>query len=384
LNNKDLVQSNETNESVQKPLIQSASFETVSSFLISPNSSSKSKLVPNKHSVDGLHEFDVAEKQTMVNNGINSKIDDTNNNKIGLVNLNENGLTIVQQPTLKSPSFVIKSIQNPNHETIITNIISSPKSKKIARDTLIHKNDVFQFDDVESVKTSDMFFKSTPQSSFESDDTYKSSLNQSTKLSRKNKGITSSFRKKNGLFASSKMKKSSTSSKIEGDLCADDINDQPKVKLERSNTFTRHLSSLRRIFISKQNSTKSISHTNLDTQPANQINEASNDVKSSAQSIPVVISPNTNKKQLTISVNSSNGILKGSANGSEKMITNGNHDNISIPPSNSNMSFTIKSCSNDNVSEANSFQNESDKKLEKKSKVFNFKFGKNKKNKTKN
>ncbi len=321
MNNKDLVQSNETNESVQKPLIQSASFETVSSFLISPNSSSKSKLVPNKHSVDGLHEFDVAEKQTMVNNGINSKIDDTNNNKIGLVNLNENGLTIVQQPTLKSPSFVIKSIQNPNHETIITNIISSPKSKKIARDTLIHKNDVFQFDDVESVKTSDMFFKSTPQSSFESDDTYKSSLNQSTKLSRKNKGITSSFRKKNGLFASSKMKKSSTSSKIEGDLCADDINDQPKVKLERSNTFTRHLSSLRRIFISKQNSTKSISHTNLDTQPANQINEASNDVKSSAQSIPVVITPNTNKKQLTISVNSSNGILKGSANGSEKMIT---------------------------------------------------------------
>ena len=119
---------------------------------------------------------------------------------------------------------------------------------------------------------------------------------------------------------------------------------------------------------------------------ADQINQISVDVKTSVQSIPVVITPNTNKKQLTISANYSNDQrMNGSANGSEKILTNGNHDNISIPPSNSNsMSFTIKSCSNDNVSESLSFHNGGEKKLEKKSKIFNLKFGKNKKNKTKN
>lgn len=46
---------------------------------------------------------------------------------------------------------------------------------KIARGSLIHgTNDVFQFSDVDSVQTADFFSKKTPQSSFESDDTYKS------------------------------------------------------------------------------------------------------------------------------------------------------------------------------------------------------------------
>ena len=46
---------------------------------------------------------------------------------------------------------------------------------KISRDSIIHgTTDMFQFSEVDSVHTADFFFKNTPQSSFDSQDTYKS------------------------------------------------------------------------------------------------------------------------------------------------------------------------------------------------------------------
>jgi hypothetical protein len=68
--------------------------------------------------------------------------------------------------------------QNNGFLALTTTTTTTTTQQKIARDSLIHKNDVFQFDDVESVHTHDsLFHKHTPHSSFESDDTYKSSLN---------------------------------------------------------------------------------------------------------------------------------------------------------------------------------------------------------------
>lgn len=358
---------------------QSSSFASMSTNV------STQKMVSNKYSVDNFHELETQKTLTQTNTNSNPKIDDTNNNNISLVNLNDKNAqnsTIIQQTALQS--FIIKNSPDNNVENInkvVTNIVTSPRVQKIARDSLIHKNDVFQFDDVESVKTSDMFFKSTPQSSFESDDTCKSSvnLNQNGAKLKKNKDLTSSFRKRNAFFASStKLKKSVTSNKI-------DSSEAP-VRLERSNTFTRHLSSLRRIFNQSKQNVKSSSQTNIAIDTTNQIanNKKFNNNNASVQSIPVIINATNNKKQLTISVNSNNKDEMNQVlnNINENQVTNGNVnlDVISIPLSNSNTSFTIRSRSDDNLNEMNTTNN----KIEKKSKIFNLKFGKNKKNKTKN
>ena len=63
-------------------------------------------------------------------------------------------------------------------------------TSRIKRESLIHKNDVFQFDDVDSVHTSDIYFKTTPHSSFDSssDETWKSKPS-TTKSQRKRSNI---------------------------------------------------------------------------------------------------------------------------------------------------------------------------------------------------
>jgi hypothetical protein len=369
----------------KKTIVQSTSFATISNV-------EKSKLIQNKYSVDNFYDLETSENAIAIQT---NNIDDTNNNNHRLVNLNENK-TIIQQPSSKSPSFQVKVNNNQDTNQIvitsnnlntntntITNIVSTPRSQKIARQSLIHKNDVFQFDDVDSVRTSDLYFKSTPQSSFESEDTCKSSLNNPNTKSKKNKDLTSSFKKKTGFFrpltgstSSSKIKKSSTSTKIV------ESGDEPNNRLERSNTFTRHLSSLKRIFNSKQ-SFKTTSHTDLVNNGSTILDQSANtnDInnKNSLKSIPVIINSNTTStnKQLTISVNNNSNNLETLSKN-----TKDNYDTISIPPSNSNTSFTIRSHSNENIIGDKTEQNIIS--IEKKTKIFNLKFGKNKKNKTKN
>jgi hypothetical protein len=377
----------------KKTIVQSTSFATISNV-------EKSKPIQNKYSVDNFYDLETSENAIAIQT---NNIDDTNNNNHRLANLNENK-TIIQQPSSKSPSFQVKVNNNNNHDTnqivitsnnlntntnTITNIVSTPRSQKIARQSLIHKNDVFQFDDVDSVRTSDLYFKSTPQSSFESEDTCKSSFNDPNTKSKKNKDFTSSFKKKTGFFrpltgstSSSKIKKSSTSTKIV------ESGDEPNNRLERSNTFTRHLSSLKRIFNSKQ-SFKTTSHTDLVDNGSTIIdqlaNTYTNDInnKNSLKSIPVIINSNTTStnKQLTISVNNNSN----NSNNLETLSKNtkDNYDTISIPPSNSNTSFTIRSHSNENIIGGDKTE-QNIISIEKKTKIFNLKFGKNKKNKTKN
>jgi hypothetical protein len=53
-----------------------------------------------------------------------------------------------------------------NMPKIITPVMY--QNEPIKRESLIHKNDVFQFDDVDSVHTADIYFKKTPVSSFDS------------------------------------------------------------------------------------------------------------------------------------------------------------------------------------------------------------------------
>lgn len=81
--------------------------------------------------------------------------DDGNNNNFNTINYNHDSFKEHKNNPIHSVSSLAQNPPVPN--------------QKIARDSLIHKNDVFQFDDVESVHTHDSLFKQTPQSSFESD-----------------------------------------------------------------------------------------------------------------------------------------------------------------------------------------------------------------------
>lgn len=95
---------------------------------------------------------------------LNTQLDDRNNNNSNAIDLND------AQHAFKIPAAISISDQNPKKNSSNNAI----PVQKIARDSLIHKNDVFQFDDVESVHTHDSLLKSTPQSSFESENTFKS------------------------------------------------------------------------------------------------------------------------------------------------------------------------------------------------------------------
>jgi hypothetical protein len=96
---------------------------------------------------------------------------------------------------------------SPSQPPVTTTITIN--SQKIARDSLIHKNDVFQFDDVDSVHTNDVYFKLTPQSSsFESESTYQSnSVSKSSNINKNTNNIGGSQNKKK----SKKLKKAKQS-----------------------------------------------------------------------------------------------------------------------------------------------------------------------------
>ncbi len=95
----------------------------------------------------------------------------------------------------------------PGQPSVTTTITINPQ--KIARDSLIHKNDVFQFDDVDSIHTNDVFFKLTPQSSsLESESTYQShSISKSSNINTNNNNNSGSHKKKK----SKKLKKAKQS-----------------------------------------------------------------------------------------------------------------------------------------------------------------------------
>ncbi len=172
--------------------------------------------------------------------------------------------------------------------------VTAAVSKKIARDSMIHKNDVFQFDDVESIVTSNIYFKKN--FSFESDDTYKSDENQNHKpqpILDNNKKLVPNFLtpifrgvNANGSLKhtknhskvgpesissknsskNSKMKKSVTAAAIENNKHAT-TNTSPNdlsanmtsaTSLERSSTFTRHLSSFKKFISPKETSSDSL------------------------------------------------------------------------------------------------------------------------------
>jgi len=103
-----------------------------------------------------------------VNNSSNGSLNQQHIDKYSTGNTSErqNNLVIISANNLPQTSSPQKSQPTPNADG------------KVARDSVVHvpnqQNEMFQFSDVESVQTADFFLKKTPQSSFESDDTYKS------------------------------------------------------------------------------------------------------------------------------------------------------------------------------------------------------------------
>ncbi len=121
---------------------------------------------------------------------INSKIefnlnelkieDDSNNNNKNQSNLNENNFKLDESNInsiiennennrfgsqtkliIISPSSLVQQQQTNQHQQNMSSspqiVINGTGTTKIARDSLIHKNDMFQFDDVESIQTSKDF-----------------------------------------------------------------------------------------------------------------------------------------------------------------------------------------------------------------------------------
>ncbi len=130
--------------------------------------------------------------------------EDKNNNTIIQANYNQNNknASIERKNKLVIISPVATNQIHPskNSNECKDSSTAEQQQVKISRDSLIHTNEMFQFDDVESVQTADMLIKKTPQSSFESEDTYKSnsifpSLIKSKNLKDKKSFLRSSFNK---------------------------------------------------------------------------------------------------------------------------------------------------------------------------------------------
>ena len=295
--------------------------------------------------------------------------------------------TTIQLNNITIPAQQIAAA-NPTPVTTVT------KPPKISRDSLIHKNDVFQFDDVESVHTSDIYFKSTPMSSFESDDTYRSSSilgssknhKQLKDKKLKTSFITPIFRgvNTNGLpntvkakkdknlrpksissassNISSKLKKSNTNNAINAhdpsNNAYSNTNSTSVTSLDAKNSFSKHFNSLKRLI--NRTSSQSLFDKN------NTLNVNS----------PIVL--NSSNKQLTIPYSNNTSpseTVKEESFLSNNSSNNNNNDNqyLSIPAmSNSTASFTISNKLDDSkitISDNN--------KSERKSKSF-FKFKINK------
>ena len=239
-------------------------------------------------------------------------IDELNNNTI-TTNLNH-------QPRPLSPKSLNHNHIGPLSPANVKLVVEG--GGKIARDSLIHKTDVFQFDDVESVQTNELFYR---HSSIDSEDTCRSSPllaaspPEETKKTSKTylmpflrSSNSSSLKKKNKQQQSEKLL-SSSGSKLKKSVTTNAIENPSQggsSSLQRSGTFIKHFSSLRRL-LSK--------HASADPLPANH--------KTSVSSIP------TNSKQLTISVKPPVEM---------DAMNNGSLDVVSIPlKQQSNNSFTI-------------------------------------------
>lgn len=128
-------------------------------------------------------------------------VEDKNNNTVVQTNYNNKNSPTERKNKLViiSPVAANNALSQPNSQ-VYNEQTAVQQQVKISRDTLIHTNDMFQFDDVDSVQTADMLIKKTPQSSFESEDTYKSnsifpSLIKSKNSKDKKSFLRSSFNK---------------------------------------------------------------------------------------------------------------------------------------------------------------------------------------------
>jgi hypothetical protein len=187
-------------------------------------------------------------------------------------------------------------------------ITCNPSGQKISRDSMIHKNDVFQFDDVDSVHTHDSLF--VPHSSLESNDLdenehssddgeeqrvdqnnnnqqqngKKKSSSKKSKADRSKKDSKNSGSRKSKLlanFISPLIRSNSTKivNKPAKDSSVNGGNNDAAngehggtrmslippdtVSLEKSSSFSRHLSSLKRLIVSKNADGRSASNLNV-------------------------------------------------------------------------------------------------------------------------
>lgn len=305
---------------------------------------------------------------------------------------------------------------SPSQPPITTTITMN--SQKIARDSMIHKNDVFQFDDVDSIHTNDVYFKLTPQSSsFESESTYQSnSISKTSNINNNNdglkdkkkskklkkakqsfanfitpiiRGVTNQDSKKpvrpqsvSSVASTPNMASPSTNKKHNtlnsnghiGVETASQINnsalttDKKEPSIERSNTFTKKLSSFKSLISSrnKNNSSSNVSKiTEIKVEDTN-INMIKNKNESNENNISIVDAINNNddainfEKLNNLYVNSSSSPNKQLTINSSmnKYLNNSNHENdkdleilnisksadiISIPVSTTSIaSFTVK------------------------------------------
>jgi hypothetical protein len=273
-------------------------------------------------------------------------------------------------------------------------------TSRIKRESLIHKNDVFQFDDVDSVHTSDIYFKTTPHSSFDSssDETWKSK--PSTTMSQRKRSNISDNKKtqkhssKLSYFITPMFRSNSNSSNLilknksprkNLEFNSEANVDGSKIKKSNTNSAISTNSELKKLKEMKKNGSNSASVTSLGTEPfkshkssfirhfnsfRKRINNITNQKSTPNLAVPIELSiPETNDstlnnnntsiltnvtspKQLTILVNNNKTNYNDEKNESKLILNMQNNDrplenlinnDISIPMiSNSTSSFTIK------------------------------------------
>ncbi len=369
-----------------------------------------------------------------------SKLKDSNNNNQISLNLNKNGHLNGKHDLNHSPPNYspINYFSTSNHDSFkskvnpFTPVVAAPltfqnsldsnnsssvptavnngtttnnppnSTSRIKRESLIHKNDVFQFDDVDSVHTSDIYFKTTPLSSLDSssDETWKSKPS-ATMSSRKRSDMSDNKKSqkhssKLSHFITPMFRSNSNSSNLVSKNKNPRINlvfttepnpDGSKIKKSNTNSAISSNSELKKLKDVKKNGSNSASVTSLGTESTKanknsfirhfnsfrkRINNMTNQKSTPNLAIPVdsaipeatdlIINNNTSSiltnvtspKQLTIFVNNNinSNEEKQELNSNDEKLTMQNKDrpldnlntnDISIPAvSNSTSSFTIK------------------------------------------
>lgn len=206
------------------------------------------------------------------------------------------------------PTVEINDFEKPywnsdqNAAPISKTIVSSPP-KKISRDSLIHKNDIFTFDDVESIHTHYTPIRNIHNFSLESTSTFDSSdmtgsnskkksnesgflkslinpilrgvngSNSSSGISSKKENVIqkpqsiSSFNKQNESNLDKPIQAAAASAAASAAaIVADSV-----TSLERKNTFSNRLSSLKKMIVSKHDLSGSKKNLNKETDQADNI-----------------------------------------------------------------------------------------------------------------